>query len=330
MGNGKNNPNSRGKRHMRKPLGRGRGRSRSRRKTRATAKKMNRSLGRKRKQRLNGRKSIRQQRKAAAQNRKSRTLSSDWKRRKSLAVVLMVCNEAKSLPGILHELKRLSPDEIIIVVNGSSDKSFEVARADPKAVVLDYPQVLGHDVGRAIGAKLVRSDICLFLDGDIHVRAEELVPFIRAVDGGADAALNDLSPFIGSFFRWDPITRIKALLNRALGLKKLRMNSLTAVPNVLSRRAIETIGPAALAVPPLAQTKLVLSGLHVCAPASINVIKRNKLRPSNTGEGNTVESLIIGDHLEALNYLLGEQGQRGVFADHIRRRSLLDEKEDGM
>ncbi|MNP74064.1 hypothetical protein D3C76_1708790 [compost metagenome] len=45
--------------------------------------------------------------------------------------------------------------------------------------------------------------------------------------------------------------------------------------------------------------------MNVSAPSQVDVIRSNRLRPGNTGSGNDVAKLIIGDHLEALATLLG-------------------------
>ena len=68
---------------------------------------------------------------------------------------------------------------------------------------------LGLRWGRALGARLTTSDTVLFLDGDLPIRAERLVPFLHAVERGADLALNDLSPYIGRFAEQDHVTNLR-------------------------------------------------------------------------------------------------------------------------
>lgn len=243
--------------------------------------------------------------------------------RQSVAAIITVSNEENTIERVLGELRRLPLQEIIIVINGSTDKSFHLARQCPRSTIVHYPNLVGHDVGRSIGAKLSSADMVMFLDGDIPIKAEKLLPFIRAIDKGSDVALNDISPYIGLFTRRDGVTMIKQFLNRVQGRPELQANSMTAIPHMLSRKALQVIGCAALMVPPKAQAAAIRQGLRICAPASVDVISSNKAKRFNTGVSNLVSNLIIGDHVEALHMLLEETGGRLVYKDVLRNRSAL-------
>ncbi|WP_171687050.1 glycosyltransferase family 2 protein [Paenibacillus planticolens] len=243
--------------------------------------------------------------------------------RKTIGAVVTVSNEEKTIARVLNELQRLPLQELIVVINGSTDNSVHIARQCPQATIVHYPSLVGHDVGRSIGAKLSSSDMMLFLDGDIPIQTEQLVPFIRAIDGGWDIALNDISPYIGLFAHRDGVSIVKQFVNRVQGRPELQANSMTAIPHMLSRKALEVIGSAALAVPPKAQAKAIRNGLRICAPASIDVVTSNKPTRFNTGTANPVSNLIVGDHLEALHMLLGEHGSRLQFKDAHRTRTAL-------
>ncbi|RQW12494.1 glycosyltransferase family 2 protein [Paenibacillus rhizophilus] len=228
-----------------------------------------------------------------------------------MSVIITACNEETTLRSVLKEAERLKPEEIIVVLNGCVDNSFRRARQSDKAIVVHCPDAAGHDVGRAIGAKISRGDILLFLDGDMAIPAPALFPFAAAVDRGADVALNDLNPLLPVFGECDDVTRCKMFLNMALGREDLGAGSMTAVPHALSRRIVDVVGPQALSVPPKAQAAAILEKLHVQNAGTVNVIKRNRIRNGNTGAGNGVEQLIIGDHAEALAELLA-RGASGL------------------
>ncbi|SDN59289.1 Glycosyl transferase family 2 [Paenibacillus sp. yr247] len=244
---------------------------------------------------------------------------------KSLAAVITVFNEEGTIGNVLAELRRFPMKEIIVVVNGTTDNSFAIARQNTLATIVHYPGSVGHDVGRSIGAKLTTADMVLFLDGDIPIKAEQLVPFIRAMDRGVDVALNDMTPFIGQFARRDGVTMMKEFLNTIQDRPDLKSNSMTAIPHMLSRKAIEQIGVAHLAVPPKAQSLAIKLGLNICAPASVDVITVNKVTQLNTGTSNPVANLILGDHLEAMHMLIKSHSSRLGFEDPIRKRSALAE-----
>ncbi|WP_296976323.1 glycosyltransferase [Thermobacillus sp. ZCTH02-B1] len=237
-----------------------------------------------------------------------------------LAVIITARNEAETIGGVIREARRLHPDELIVVLNGCTDGTLAVVRACPGVTILHYPEPLGHDVGRAAGAAAADADILLFLDGDLALPAHKLAPFVEAVRRGADVALNGLDRHLGPFNRWDDVTRMKAFLNRALGRPDLGAASMTAVPHALSRRALERIGTAALAVPPKAQALAIASGLDVRIGGSVDVIRRNRLREANTGRANPVSRLIVGDHLEALRAVMDRTGPRLGVPDASRRR----------
>ncbi|WP_248930970.1 glycosyltransferase family 2 protein [Paenibacillus hamazuiensis] len=255
--------------------------------------------------------------------RKSGIATYDWMLMptdKTVSAVMAVMNEEKSVMEVLHELHRLPLEEIIIVVNGTSDSSFRSVREGSSALIVHYDEPLGYDVGRAVGAKLASSEIVLFLDGDIPVPAEQLIPFIAAVDRGTDVALNRISPFLGTFDQWDSVSMMKQFLNRILGRSDLSADSLTAVPHAISRKALDTIGAGALMVPPKAQALAIAKGLKVQSPWSVDVVFHNKTKPLNTGRHNPVEEMIVGDHIEAIVTMQELAGERLAFPDTIRRR----------
>jgi len=239
--------------------------------------------------------------------------------RGTLSVIISARNEEQTLGRLLQQVSRLGPTEIIVVLNGCSDSSFPISRQHRQAIVVHCPESVGHDVGRAIGAKLSRGDILLFLDGDMVIPASQLGLFTAAVDGGIDVALNDLDPLMPSFELCDDVTRSKLFLNYALGRYDLGVSSMTAVPHALSRRALETIGYRELIVPPKAQARSVLEKLRVEKVGTVNVIKHNRLRQANIGAGNAVEKLIIGDHAEALLEVLSRRDDGGLLNSETQR-----------
>lgn len=217
------------------------------------------------------------------------------------SAVIIACNEEATLAGVIDELERLPLSEIIVVLNGCTDNSFSKVVGRKNIILANFPDRLGHDVGRSVGAALATGDSLLFVDGDMEVPAEELGAFLYEQEEGTDVVLNDISTYLPPYARQDEVTRCKLYLNQALGRPDLRSNSLTAVPHALSRRALESIGTEVLSVPPKAQAVAIMKGLRVAAPCSADVISRNRLRQGNSGAGNSVLLLILGDHLEALN-----------------------------
>jgi len=221
-----------------------------------------------------------------------------------VSVVVPAMNERKTIARVVREALRLGPTvEVIAVVNGSTDGTEAVARRCGARVV-SIPEPLGHDVGRAVGARYARGRTLLFVDADFAGSANRLVQFVRAVEEGTDVALNRYSgAACKPSHRVHRVAVAKYALNALIGRPDLRGASMTAVPHALSRRALEAIGPERLAVPPLAQAVAIASGLNVRAVCRVNVSRLNAWRPHHR-RGDPVGRLILGDHLEAVDWLV--------------------------
>ncbi|MGN7309208.1 glycosyltransferase, partial [Bacillus subtilis] len=107
---------------------------------------------------------------------------------KPAAAVVCACNEELTLGQVLVQLKRLPLTDIVVVLNGTTDNSLMQVLEQPGITLVYEPDRAGHDVGRALGAKMTEAETLLFVDGDMVVPAEQLAPFLYAVDRGDDVA----------------------------------------------------------------------------------------------------------------------------------------------
>lgn len=227
--------------------------------------------------------------------------------RPHVSVIVPVMNERRTLARVLAEACRVHPlAEVIVVCNGSVDGSSAIARRSG-ARVLEWPEPLGHDVGRAVGAKAAAGDVLLFIDGDMVIPASVLQAFVAEVEGGVDVALNDYSGPVHKRALHGAVLA-KHALNDLLGRPDLGGASLTAVPHAISRRALETIGADLLAVPPVAHAAAIHHGLNVRRSAAVPVGRLNRVRREN-GHGRRLERLIVGDHLEAVGWWLQQTSE---------------------
>ena len=85
----------------------------------------------------------------------------------SVSVIIPALNEEESIAGVIHECFETNiPSEIVVVDNGSTDRTAERARG-ARAKVVSEPR---HGYGRAclagIRALAPESEIVVFLDGD--------------------------------------------------------------------------------------------------------------------------------------------------------------------
>lgn len=250
------------------------------------------------------------------------SLSPSLKNLRKVAIV-PAKDEVETVGHVVASLLEVPVDEVLVVANGCTDDTAKVA-AEAGARILDISDPLGHDVGRAIGAAYVDADIYLFTDADIVLPPSYFVPFLNAVGDGLDIALNDLESIATPRSRMHIVNVCKKFLNAAMGLEELGINSMTAIPHCLSRRAVRLIGPQNLAVPPKAMVLARKAGLTMKGVVSVNVNTRNRIRPWLHRPGlGPMDELIIGDHLEALTELLKVDGLRGGYPDGNRGRRKL-------
>ncbi|KIL38457.1 hypothetical protein SD70_26170 [Gordoniibacillus kamchatkensis] len=240
------------------------------------------------------------------------------------SAVIPVMEEGRTIKDVVRSVRAAGVDEIIVVANGADDRTVRGAM-EAGARVMVFGRPLGHNVGRAIGAACSTGDVCLFVDGDFVVPPQDLVPFIQAVEQGADVAFNDMETLFRRFRPVDPISAVKYFLNICLGKPELLNNSLTAVPHALSRTILSRIGCDCLVIPPLAQAKAALAGCRLQAAHAVDVVTPNRPRTDHAAEGNRIPAFerIIGDHLEAIDYLLRLKGPRGGFPDTERNAAAI-------
>ncbi|MBJ8058639.1 MULTISPECIES: glycosyltransferase family 2 protein [Bacillus] len=244
---------------------------------------------------------------------------------KQLSVIIPVQDEEKTIGNVIEELRKIEPFEIIVVVNGSSDKTATIAK-DKGATTIVYKEALGNDVGRSLGTYFAKGEIVLFIDGDFVIPANELYPFAKAIADGMDVALNDLNHYLDLRVPLHLVTAFKYALNLACDRKDLGVGSLIAVPNAFSQKCLKGIGYRSLLAPCVAQVKAILSGFEVACVSRVEVDKMNRIRPSEhfAKIGHPPAVLrIIGDHIEGLEQLIVLTGSRGGFHDGNRKRDIL-------
>lgn len=230
-------------------------------------------------------------------------------------------NERRTLRRVIREAFRVHPHtEVIVVVNGSTDGSKEIARKCG-AKVLVYDRPLGHDIGRSLGAREAQGPILLFIDADMVIPAAKLRAFVQAISEGTDVALNDYSGPVHKAVVHG-VVLAKHALNTLLGRPDLEGSSMTAIPHAISRKALTVIGTSALSVPPMAHTIAIRKGLVIERVIHVNVGQLNPTRLKRE-RTNSLEPLIVGDHLEAIQWWLRSTDSRGGYEDGARQRWMV-------
>jgi len=193
------------------------------------------------------------------------------------AVVIPAKNEEKSILATLTTILRLPVNYIILVLNGCTDKTFELVRSIPDAriQILYFTDSLGIDIPRAIGALYARHlgvKGTLFVDGDMSGNIyQNLVHLLASIESGIDVALTNCYPYITHRQKLaNLVLKFRAKLNRDLDLfKSLGLSTPTHGPHGLSERALQLLPLEAIAIPPLTLYWAKQDGLAIKVATSI-------------------------------------------------------------
>jgi len=106
-----------------------------------------------------------------------------------IAVIIPVLDEEAAVGLVVHEIPRDLVGEIVVVDNGSTDRTAEVARAAGARVV--HEPVRGYGAACRAGAMAARdADILVFLDGDRSDDPAEMPTVLGPVlEGRADLVI---------------------------------------------------------------------------------------------------------------------------------------------
>ena len=105
---------------------------------------------------------------------------------KNISIILPACNEAAALSDFLPKLvKKYSAAEIIIINDGSSDATTEVAGSFPVDVVT-IPYQMGNGAAIKAGARKAGRDILVFMDADGQHDPDDIQTLLDEMNKGYD------------------------------------------------------------------------------------------------------------------------------------------------
>lgn len=102
----------------------------------------------------------------------------------SVSVIIPVFNEEESLPKVIHDLPTQLIQEIIVVNNGSTDQSAQIAANLGCRVIDESRRGYGQACLTGIEALNPQTDIVVFIDGDHSDHGEQLADLIAPIVSG--------------------------------------------------------------------------------------------------------------------------------------------------
>jgi len=159
-------------------------------------------------------------------------------------VIVPAWNEREALPGVLAELAASLPHADVLVVNdGSTDGTAEVARASGTAMVLDLPLNLGVGGAMRAGYRFAARegyDAAVQVDADGQHDPADVARVVASLDElGADVVIGARFAGVGSYTvrgprRW-AMQVLSAVLSRSA---RTRLTDTTSGFRASNRRAI--------------------------------------------------------------------------------------------
>ena len=99
---------------------------------------------------------------------------------KKIAVIIPVLNEEKTLPLVFKDMPADLVDEVVVIDNGSSDRTPEIAKEHGATLLLESKKGYGYPCLK--GIKYLRSkepDIVVFVDGNYSDHPEEIIRLVK-------------------------------------------------------------------------------------------------------------------------------------------------------
>lgn len=101
---------------------------------------------------------------------------------KKIAVIIPVLNEEKTLPLVFRDMPAALADEVVIIDNGSSDSTPEIAKEHGATLLFEsrkgygYPCLKGIDYLRS-----KEPDIVVFIDGNHSDHPDEMIRLVKPI-----------------------------------------------------------------------------------------------------------------------------------------------------
>jgi len=99
---------------------------------------------------------------------------------KKIAVIIPALNEEKTLPLVFKDMPEDLVDEVVVIDNGSSDKTPEIAKEHGATLLFESRKGYGYPCLKGIEhLRSNRPDIVVFVDGNYSDHPDEIIRLVR-------------------------------------------------------------------------------------------------------------------------------------------------------
>jgi glycosyltransferase involved in cell wall biosynthesis len=101
---------------------------------------------------------------------------------KKITVIIPVLNEEKTLPLVLNDIPRDVVNEVVVIDNGSSDRTPEIAKEQGATLLFESKKGYGYPCLRGIEyLKTKNPDIVVFVDGNYSDHPDEIGKLVAPI-----------------------------------------------------------------------------------------------------------------------------------------------------
>ncbi|MDF2545562.1 MAG: hypothetical protein K0R93_460 [Anaerosolibacter sp.] len=249
-----------------------------------------------------------------------------------ICTVVPVKDEEEKINQTLHMLLKTQTDQIIVVLNGCQDRSFEIVKGidDPRIEYIYCNKPLGMDIPRAVGAWMAlqrKADGIIFVDGDMNGDLSSVIDTLidHLQEGKADMVLTNCYPEMSSK---SSMARMLLSFRKQLNLELDLFDSIgysipSHGPHGISSKLLTKISIPELAIPPVCLALAAKNNLVISVAASISTdLLQSTIRDEYHAQ--QITKTIIGDCIEAVQVYHGKERNRGydgiVFTGYHKNR----------
>jgi|Deesub1362A_J573_1020465.scaffolds.fasta_scaffold02983_7 glycosyltransferase involved in cell wall biosynthesis len=241
-----------------------------------------------------------------------------------VTAVIPAQNEEGRILKVIKSITHSSIDRILVIVNGSRDKTFTevLSCKNPNVQCFFFQESLGIDIPRAVGALISKrfgSDTVVFVDGDMIGNITGVIQqlIISISHQKADLALTNCYPTIPYNKGLTAETlKFRKRLNKVLGLfQAIGYSTPSHGPHAVSKKLLQQVDIKDFAVPPILLAQCVKQNMKVVVSSTIPHYQLGS-KSKNVLHAQKISETIIGDCIEAINFFEGKPRERSFKGKH--------------